>query len=97
MVTASDGDAGLEAAVEHLPDLAILDVAMPRMDGRDLCRELKGRPDTREIPVIFLSAGADQFSRRLCLELGAEDFLEKPFDMDALMRKVRYVLGKQTP
>ncbi len=86
---------GLEAAIRHSPDLAILDVNMPRKDGRDLCRELKERADTRDILVVFLSARSDQFNRRVCLELGAEDFVEKPFDLDGLMRKVSYMLGKK--
>jgi two-component system, OmpR family, phosphate regulon response regulator PhoB len=95
VVTAEDGAAGLEAVRAHRPDLAILDVNMPLLDGRDVCRELKAREETREIPILFLSARADQFSRHLCLELGAEDFVEKPFDLDALMRKIRYLLGKR--
>ncbi len=97
VVTAQDGEAALEAAVAHCPDLVMLDVGIPIKDGRDVCRELKERSDTRAIPVIFLSAHTDQFSRRLCLELGAEDFIEKPFDLDALMRKVGYMLGKERP
>jgi DNA-binding response OmpR family regulator len=69
-------------------------VNMPLLDGRDLCRAIKQREDTRDMIVLFLSARADQFSRRVCLELGAEDFVEKPFDLDGLMRKVKYVLAK---
>lgn len=76
--------------------MAILDVNMPHKDGRDLCRELKERDETCGISVVFLSARSDQFNRRLCLELGADDFVEKPFDLDELMRKVRYLLSKKT-
>lgn len=93
--TEADGEAGLAAAVDEGPDLVVLDVNMPRMDGRDVCRELKARDDTRDIPVLFLSARGDEFNRHLCLELGAEDFIEKPFDLDGLMRKVKYLIKKR--
>ena len=96
MLTADDGQDGLDATVREQPDLVVLDVNMPKMDGRDVCMALKKRDDTRGIPVLFLSAQGDQFSRQVCLELGAEDFLEKPFDLDGLMRKVKYMLRKHS-
>ncbi len=95
VITAADGVEGLALAQSDQPDLVVLDVNMPRMDGRDVCRALKADDQTRAIPVLFLSARGDPFSRQLGLELGAEDFIEKPFDLDGLMRKVKYMLRKR--
>ena len=96
VMTEADGEAGLDAAVTQHPDLVVLDVNMPRMDGRDVCRALKSHDDTKDITVVFLSGHGDEFNRHVCLELGAEDFIEKPFDLDGLMRKVKYLLRKSS-
>ena len=95
VLTGGDGAEGLDLARREKPDLVVLDVNMPEMDGRDVCKALKADDQTRAIPVLFLSARGDPFSRQLGLELGAEDFIEKPFDLDGLMRKVKYMLRKQ--
>ena len=95
VLTAGNGTEGLDLARSDQPDLVVLDVNMPGMDGRDVCRELKAADDTRGIPVLFLSARGDPFSRQLGLELGAEDFIEKPFDLDGLKREVKYMLRKR--
>jgi len=81
--------AGLESA---LPDLAILDVLMPRMDGLELCRRLRSRSET--LPLIFLTSRDEEFDRVLGLELGADDYLCKPFSMRELLARVKVLLRR---
>ena len=71
---------------DAFPDLFLLDIWMSGQDGRDICRELKKREETRDIPVILISASTDL--ARSAREAGADDFLEKPFSMDDLMGKI---------
>ena len=78
---------------EALPDLAILDILMPRMDGLELCRRLRGLSDS--LPIIFLTARDEEFDRVLGLELGADDYLCKPFSMRELIVRVK-VLFRRT-
>lgn len=91
---AFDGRAGLEAALAHPPDLVLLDIMLPELDGRDVLAELKKRAETREVPVLIISARGDQYDRRLGLELGAEDYLDKPFSTRMLLSRIEYVLNK---
>ncbi|HEX9162762.1 MAG TPA: response regulator [Thermoanaerobaculia bacterium] len=86
---------GLEAwtVFEHeLPDVVILDILMPRMDGLELCRKLRAVSDT--IPIIFLTSRDDEIDRVLGLELGADDYLGKPFSMRELVARVRVMLRR---
>jgi two-component system, OmpR family, response regulator ChvI len=86
---------GLEAwtAFEHaLPEVVILDILMPRMDGLELCRKLRGVSDT--IPIIFLTSRDDEIDRVIGLELGADDYLGKPFSMRELVARVRVMLRR---
>ena len=86
---------GLEAwtAFERvLPEVVILDILMPRMDGLELCRKLRGVSDT--IPIIFLTSRDDEIDRVLGLELGADDYLGKPFSMRELVARVRVMLRR---
>ena len=82
-----DGARAWEAWQQRLPDLAILDIIMPRMDGLELCRRLRGR--SLETPVIFLSSKDEEIDRVLGLELGADDYLCKPFSVRELVARVR--------
>lgn len=82
-----------ELARIHQPELIILDINQ-HIDGRDLLARLKRDPATRHIKVLVLSAVEDQFTRHVCLELGAEDFAVKPADI-GLMRKVLRLVGMQ--
>jgi CheY-like chemotaxis protein len=85
---ANDGKTALETAKREIPELILLDVMMPGMDGYEVCRHLKGNRQTQNIPVIFISAlgGGDAEIRGL--ELGARDFLTKPVDPTAVMARV---------
>jgi CheY-like chemotaxis protein len=88
VVVAKDGAEALLAAATERPDLILLDIAMPRLDGRDALRALKASPHTRGIPVLVISAfGGDQGMRDLLLELGAWDVLEKPVDLQIAFNK----------
>lgn len=87
--TAENGEAAVSQAAQTLPDLILLDVNMPRMDGFEACAELKSRPETRDTPVIFLTAqgGLDDVVRGF--ELGAVDYITKPFNIVELLVRVR--------
>ncbi|MER2564722.1 MAG: response regulator [Myxococcaceae bacterium] len=80
----------VEIAREHHPDLIVLDIHQSR-DGRDLLAELKKHPETRDVPVIMLSANEDQFMRHTCFELGATDYEVKPFDPSFIRKMARMV------
>jgi CheY-like chemotaxis protein len=88
VVTAGDGVAGLEAVGTHRPDLVLLDVMMPRMDGVEVARRLKGDEATRSIPIILLSAKAQSADIESGLAAGADDYVTKPFDPLELLDKV---------
>ncbi|MCU0697240.1 MAG: response regulator [Myxococcaceae bacterium] len=80
-------------AAEHHPDLIVLDVHQGT-DGRDLLADLKRHPDTKDVPVIMLSANEDQFLRHTCFELGAMDYEVKPFDPSFVRKVARLVLDE---
>jgi CheY-like chemotaxis protein len=85
---ARDGAETLVTAAAELPDLVFLDVAMPKLDGRDVLKQLKANPKTAPIPVLVITAlGGDQNLRDLLLELGALDVLEKPVDLQIAFLK----------
>jgi diguanylate cyclase (GGDEF)-like protein len=86
--TAADGGEAVELAKRVLPDLVILDVMMPVLDGLQACRLLKDDPETRDIPVIFLSALDDTDTKVSGLSLGADDYISKPFRVEELLARV---------
>ncbi len=87
----TSGAACLERVGECKPDLFVLDVSMPEMDGYTLCRRLKDDWDTQDIPVIFMSASDDGQTRLACYEAGGDDFIQKPFEAAELLSKVKVV------
>jgi two-component system cell cycle response regulator len=89
VLTASNGPAALEVAKREKPDIVLLDVMMPGMDGLEVCRQLKAAPETRYIPVIMVTALSDLSDRLRGLEVGADDFLTKPVNDLALFARVR--------
>ncbi|MET0744895.1 MAG: response regulator [Microvirga sp.] len=91
-VEAGDGLAALAIARRDRPDLVILDVAMPEMDGTEVCRRLRMSADT---PVIFLSSKDDEVDRIVGLEIGADDYVTKPFSPRELVARVKVVLRRQ--
>jgi two-component system cell cycle response regulator len=92
VIAASNGPEALEAAVSQKPDLILLDVMMPGMDGFEVCRRLKGNPDTAHVPVIMVTALGDPEDRVQGLSAGADDFLTKPVDDTAMFARVRSLL-----
>ena len=90
--TFADGLEAWERFARSLPDLAILDVVMPRMDGLELCRRLRARSE--QLPILFLSSKDDELDRVLGLELGADDYLCKPFAVRELQARVRALLRR---
>jgi len=92
VLVAKDGAETLVTAASELPDLVLLDIAMPKVDGRDVLKQLKANPKTRPIPVLVITAyGGDQNLRDLLLELGAFDVLEKPVDLQIAFNKAERV------
>ncbi|SIT90846.1 two-component system, OmpR family, response regulator [Yoonia rosea] len=88
---APDGRAALEKAESLRPDLIILDIGMPEMDGLEVCRTLRR---TSEVPILFLTAHADEIDRVVGLELGADDYVAKPFSPRELVARVRAILKR---
>jgi len=89
---ASDGLKALEMAQQEQPDIVLLDIVMPNMDGLEICRILKGQEDTRSIPVIFITALKDNEQKIKGIEVGGDDFLTKPFDTLELSLRVKSLL-----
>ena len=92
--TAGDGAAGLRMAVERPPDLVLLDVNLPGMDGFEVCRQLRGDPATSSTPVIMLTARIDESDRVAGLDLGADDYITKPFSPKEALARIRAVLRR---
>ena len=94
VVTASDGEQGLALARQLLPDLMVLDLMLPRMDGYKVCRALKFDDRYKGIPIFILSARSGDTDRRLALELGADEYHTKPYEMRALVGRIRQRLSQ---
>lgn len=93
VIAASGGAEGLEKAAAENPDLILLDVMMPEIDGYETCRRLKSQPGTRHIPVVFLSARAQQSEIQKGRDLGAIGYLVKPFDPMMLASQLDAILN----
>ena len=91
----SSGDAALRAVTEHAPELVILDLNLPVLSGTEVCRILRGRPATAGIPIIMLTARTSEADRVAGLDLGADDYVTKPFSLRELAARVRAVLRRQ--
>ena len=93
---AENGEMGIEMAKNHQPDLILCDVMMPKLDGFGVVQALRQNPITSTIPLIFLTAKVDRLSLRQGMDLGADDYLTKPFTLDELINAVKARLSKQT-
>jgi signal transduction histidine kinase len=93
---AADGLQAVERAIETLPDIILLDMMMPGKDGREVCKELRGIAGTRNIPIILLTAKADETTKLAVLEAGASDFLSKPFSTTELHVRIRNLVQSYT-
>ena len=94
-LTAESGEEGLKIIREQKPDLVLLDIMMPKMKGRDVCSRMKEDPETARIPVIFLTALGLADHVRAGLNLGADDYLVKPFEPAELKERITIVLSRQ--
>ena len=92
VLEAEDGERGIAAALQLKPDVVVLDLMMPRVDGFDVLRALRTHPDASEMPVLVLTADSRSDHHRRCYELGADDVMTKPFLSDALMRGLARML-----
>lgn len=89
-----DAPSLLEACAKRVPALILLDIMLPGMSGMEACRELKGSDSLRQVPVIFLTAKSDEFDKVLGLEMGADDYLSKPFGVRELLARIKTVLRR---
>ncbi|MCL6634463.1 MAG: response regulator, partial [Peptococcaceae bacterium] len=97
VLTAPDGVKGMELARREKPDLIVLDVMLPGVSGLEICRELHQDPATKNIPIIMLSARAGEVDRVLGLEMGADDYVIKPFSPRELVARVKARLRRSRP
>jgi two-component system phosphate regulon response regulator PhoB len=95
-ITVGDGREGLKAAILHRPDLILLDVMLPGMVGTDVCRAIKKNRKLQSVPIIFLTACHEEVDRVVGLELGADDYVIKPFSMRELLLRIQAVLRRTT-
>src|SRR6266436_4211500 len=94
VITAADGSEALIKARAHSPDLIVLDLMLPEVDGLEVCKILRRDPATAAIPIIMVTAKAAEIDRVLGLELGADDYLTKPFSPRELVLRVKKILER---
>jgi len=94
VITSENGKEGLDKAFEGKPDLVILDLMLPDVDGLEICKILKKNDETKNIPIIMLTAKSEEFDKVLGLEIGADDYLAKPFSPRELLARIRAVLRR---
>ncbi len=93
VMTANNGDLAIEKAKQEKPDLIVLDIMMPILDGYETCRRLKRDSDTKNIPVVLLTAKGRDVDKRLGFEVGAIDYIVKPFSPNRLIERIQEILG----
>lgn len=93
IIHAYDGDNILVRIKNEQPDLIILDIMMPVGDGRDICRDIRANPETKKLKILMLSARKEHHERILGLELGADDYITKPFNPVFMGNKIRSLCG----
>ena len=93
VVTAPNGEKAVEKAKELQPDLIVLDIMMPVLDGYETCRRLKQQPETKEIPVLLLTAKGREVDKRLGFDVGAVDYIVKPFSPTRLIERIEEIIG----
>src|SRR5437867_9641967 len=94
VIAAYNGQAGLRAVTEARPDLLILDLTLPGLDGFELCRRIRKQPETARLPILVLSGRAEEVDRVVMLELGADDYVTKPFSPKELVARVKTLLRR---
>jgi DNA-binding response OmpR family regulator len=94
VITAADGKSALQAAHRELPDLIILDIMLPEMDGLEVCRQLRRESSTATTPIMMLTARGEEIDKVVGLEVGADDYVTKPFGRRELLARVRALLRR---
>jgi two-component system alkaline phosphatase synthesis response regulator PhoP len=94
VVTALDGEQALEKVAQQKPDLIVLDIMMPKLDGYETCKALKSNAETKDIPVILLSAKGRNVDQKVGFEVGADDYITKPFSPRKLVDRINAILGQ---
>jgi len=94
VITAADGASALQAAHRETPDLIILDIMLPEMDGLEVCRQLRRESSTATTPIMMLTAKSDEIDKVVGLEVGADDYVTKPFGRRELLARVRALLRR---
>ena len=97
IIKATNGKEAIELIENHSPDLIILDWMMPKMSGIDVCRTLRSRSETKNIPIIILSARSEDSDKSLGLDTGADDYISKPFSPKELISRVKALLRRARP
>ncbi|MGB8273982.1 MAG: phosphate regulon transcriptional regulator PhoB [Alphaproteobacteria bacterium] len=97
VTAARDGEEALQVIADSRPTLAIIDWMIPYVSGLELCRQIRRRPDTRNLPIIILTARGEEADRIRGLESGADDYVTKPFSPSELIARVRAVLRRASP
>ena len=94
VLTALDGEQALERLKSDKPDLIVLDIMMPKVDGYEVCRAIKANPETQHIPVILLSAKGRNVDQKMGFDVGADDYITKPFSPRKLVERINALLGQ---
>src|SRR2546426_8169961 len=94
VIAAYNGQAGLRAVAEARPDLIILDLTLPELDGFELCRRIRRQPESARLPILVLSGRTEEVDKVVLLELGADDYVTKPFSPKELVARVKTLLRR---
>src|SRR5436309_10679500 len=94
VIAAYNGQAGLRAVAEARPDLIILDLTLPELDGFELCRRIRRQPESARLPILVLSGRTEEVDKVVMLELGADDYVTKPFNTKELVARVKTLLRR---
>jgi len=97
VLSASDGQQGLQRARSHLPDLIVLDLMLPVLEGLEVCRALRADPSTRDLPILMLTAKAEEVDEIVGFHLGADDYVTKPFKIKPLLQRIKALLRRRRP
>jgi CheY-like chemotaxis protein len=92
VVSANNGMEGVEMAIEEKPDVILMDIMMPVMDGREATRRIRSNPETKDIPILAITALSQESELNECIEAGCNDYMQKPFDYNDLQEKIQALL-----